>query len=214
MAKKRDTGRNQPRAEDERALSRRDFVKAGAAVGLGGAVLSAPGEALAQQSASDIAWNYEADVVACGAGATGLAAAIRARDAGLSVIVLDQNFDVGGRMLHSGGQVSLGGGDPVQIRDIKGESDKEGFVTVPPIHAPEELTEDPDFLFRDVTDWSVLDAGAQPIYRFTTGTCIVPGRTIVPPCGSSSSTTTSVSAASGAPNPATASGGRAAPPAS
>ncbi len=32
-------------------------------------------------------------------------------------------------MLHSGSFVSLGGGDPLQHRDMKGESDKEGFVT-------------------------------------------------------------------------------------
>ena len=33
-------------------------------------------------------------------------------------------------MLHSGGQVSLGGGDPCQLRDIAGEGDKEGFIKV------------------------------------------------------------------------------------
>ena len=30
----------------------------------------------------------------------------------------------------------------------------------------EELTEDPDFLFRDHTDWSVMDAAAQAPYRY------------------------------------------------
>ena len=69
-------------------------------------------------------------------------------------------------MLHSGSQVSLGGGDPLQLRDIKGESDKEGFITAPPVHKPEELTEDPDFLFRDHTDWSVMDTAAQAPYRY------------------------------------------------
>jgi hypothetical protein len=92
--------------------------------------------------------------------------AIRARDAGLRVIVIDQNFDVGGKMLHSGAQVSLGGGDPVQQRDIAGKADKEGFIKVPPLHKAEALTEDPDFLFRDVTDWSVVDVGAQAPYRY------------------------------------------------
>ncbi len=69
-------------------------------------------------------------------------------------------------MLHSGSQVSLGGGDPLQLRDIKGESDKEGFITAPPVHKPEEMTEDPDFLFRDHTDWSVMDNAAQAPYRY------------------------------------------------
>ena len=92
--------------------------------------------------------------------------AIRARDAGLRVLVIDQNFDVGGKMLHSGGQVSLGGGDPCQLRDIAGESDKEGFIKVAPLHKPEDMTEDTDFLFRDITDWSVLNVGGHAPYRY------------------------------------------------
>ena len=58
-------------------------------------------------------WHYEVDVVIAGGGCAGLTAAIRARDLGASVLVVDQNFDVGGRMLHSGAWVSFGGGDPV-----------------------------------------------------------------------------------------------------
>jgi len=95
-----------------------------------------------------------------------LPVAIRARDGGLTVIAVDQNFDPGGKMLHSGAQVSLGGGDPVQLRDIAGQADKEGFITVPPIHKPEEMTEDVDFLFNDITDWSVVDAAAMAPYRY------------------------------------------------
>ena len=92
--------------------------------------------------------------------------AIRARDAGLRVLIVDQNFDVGGKMLHSGGQTSLGGGDPCQLRDIAGESDKEGFIKVAPLHKPADITEDPDFLFRDITDWSVLNVGGHAPYRY------------------------------------------------
>lgn len=158
-------GEGTPRDEEEGALSRREFFKGGIAVaGLGAAAIAAP--AAAQAAEDEIQWDYEADVVVIGAGCAGLPAAIRARDAGLSVIAIDQNFDPGGKMLHSGAQVSLGGGDPVQLRDIAGGVDKEGFITVPPIHKPEEMTEDTDFLFHDVTDWSVLDAGANAPYRF------------------------------------------------
>ena len=90
-------------------------------------VLSTSGTALSQVSPADaIHWHYEADVVVIGAGCTGLPAAIRARDLGASVIVVDQNFDLGGKMLHSGAQVSLGGGDPLQLRDIAGEGDRKG----------------------------------------------------------------------------------------
>ena len=47
MAKERDTGRTEPTLQEEKALSRRDFFKSGAAAGVGAAVLSGPGEALA-----------------------------------------------------------------------------------------------------------------------------------------------------------------------
>ena len=131
MAKKRDSEQKHRKVQGEKTVSRRDFVKKGAA-GFSAAVLSTSGTALAQVSLAEaIHWNYEADVVIIGGGCTGLPAAIRARDLGATVIVVDQNFDLGGKMLHSGGQVSFGGGDPIQLRDIQGESDKEGFVTVP-----------------------------------------------------------------------------------
>src|SRR5258705_152875 len=168
MAKKeRDDHRADSKVQREKAISRRDFVAKGASAGISTSVLSMSGNALAQQSPADaIRWDYEADIVIIGAGCLGLPAAIRARDLGASVILVDQNFDVGGKMLHSGAQVSLGGGDPLQLRDIKGERDKEGFVTAPPVQKPEELTEDTDFLFRDHTDWSVMDTAAQAPYRY------------------------------------------------
>jgi len=170
MAKRRDAEQKNRKPRDAKSVSRRDFVKSGAAAGVGGAaaVFSSSGTALAQGvSPSDaIRWDYEADVVVIGGGCTGLPAAIRARDLGASVIVVDQNFDLGGKMLHSGGQVSFGGGDPLQQRDIRGEGDPEGFVKVPRLHSIEELTEDTDFLFRDHTDWSVMDSAAQAPYRY------------------------------------------------
>src|SRR5919109_4586391 len=142
MAKKRDGNQKDRKLQGEKVVSRRDFVKKGAA-GVSAAVLSTSGTALAQVSpVNAIQWTYEADVVVIGAGCTGLPAAIRARDLGASVIVIDQNFDPGGKMLHSGGQISLGGGDPLQLRDIAGKSDPEGFVTAPRQHSVAELTED------------------------------------------------------------------------
>jgi NADPH-dependent 2,4-dienoyl-CoA reductase/sulfur reductase-like enzyme len=103
MAKKQD---DDQKNRSTKAVSRRDFVKTGAAAGVGvaagvgGSAISSSGNALSQVSPVDaIQWNYEADVVIIGAGCTGLPAAIRARDLGASVIVVDQNFDVGGKML-------------------------------------------------------------------------------------------------------------------
>ena len=165
MARKQGGNREDGKPERDSTLSRRDFVRVGATAGVGATLLSTPGTAPAQPAPA-AAWDYEADVVVVGGGAVGLSAAIRARDLGATVIVVDQNFDVGGKMLHSGAWVSLGGGDPLQLRDIAGEGDREGFVTAPPLHPAEELREDPDFLFRDLTDWSVTDAGANAPYRY------------------------------------------------
>ena len=169
MAKKRDTTQNDPELRNEKSVSRRDFVKTGAAAGLGAAALLKPDETQAQVSATGadgIVWDYEVDVVIAGGGCAGLTAAIRARDLGATVLVVDQNFDLGGRMLHSGSLVSLGGGDPVQRRDMRGESDKEGFITAAPVEDPEELDDDVDLLFTDITDWSVVDPKAQSPYRY------------------------------------------------
>ena len=109
----------------------------------------------------DTEWHYEADVVIAGAGCAGLTAAIRAADLGNTVLVLDQNYDVGGRMIHSGSFLSLGGGDAIQQRDMAGASDSEGFITVPPVEDPEELDDSIDLLFTDVTDWSIVDSKGQ-----------------------------------------------------
>ncbi len=169
MAKKREKKQEDPKLQNKDGLSRRDFVKTGAVAGLGAAALFESGGTRAQGAtagAEGMAWDYEVDVVIAGGGCAGLTAAIRARDLGATVLVIDQNFDVGGRMLHSGARVSLGGGDPVQHRDMKGESDKEGFVTVDSFENPEELDDNIDLLFTDITDWSVVDPKAQSPYRY------------------------------------------------
>ena len=157
MARKRDTGRKESKLRKEKSVSRRDFFKGGAAAG-GAAVLS--GGALAQESnagAQRVQWNYEADVIVLGSGCVGLHAAVRARDLGASVLVLEQNFDVGGKLVHSGGWTSLGGGDPIQERD-RTAADPQGLGVTAPLIKPQDLEDDPDRLFRDMTDWSVVDA--------------------------------------------------------
>src|SRR5438045_275682 len=161
MAKKR----KDSKLQEEKALSRREFVTGGAAAGVGAAVLSGP--ALAQQSssgASAIQWNYEADIVVLGSGCVGLHAAVRARDLGASVLVIDQNFDVGGKLVHSGGWTSLGGGDAIQERD-RTAADPQRMGLTAPLIKPEDLEDDPDRLFRDMTDWSVVDATGVASYR-------------------------------------------------
>ena len=168
MARRRDNKPEERKLQESTSVSRRNFIKQGLVASVGAAALGGCASNTAAQATSpdSIKWDYEADLVVIGAGCSGLPCAIRARDAGLNVLVIDQNFDVGGKMLHSGGQVSLGGGDPCQLRDIAGQGDKEGFIKIPPLHKPQDMTEDTDFLFRDITDWSVLDVGAHAPYRY------------------------------------------------
>src|SRR5258708_21729982 len=121
MAAKRD--QKDRKRQGGKPVTRRDFVKSGAAAGVGAAVLTTSGTALAQgvSPANAIRWNYEADIVIIGAGCTGLPAAIRARDLGVSLIVIDQNFDPGRKILPSGGQISLCGGGPLPQRGSDGQ---------------------------------------------------------------------------------------------
>jgi hypothetical protein len=158
----------------EQGLTRRDFFWSGAVAGIGAATLGAPGMVAAQTMAvvpeaaasADSNWDYEVDIVIAGGGCAGITAAIRARDAGASVLVIDQNYDLGGRMLHSGSYLSLGGGDSVQARDMAGAADREGFITVPPAEDPAEMDDSVELLFTDVTDWSIVDGKAQSPYRY------------------------------------------------
>lgn len=91
-------------------------------------------------------WDLEADVVIIGAGASGLPAAIKAADAGVSVIVVEANYDVGGHAILSGGNVPLGGGTSAQR--------KYG------------IADSPDTVFTDLTDWSIVQPNGWPDYRY------------------------------------------------
>jgi len=92
------------------SIDRRSFLTTGAAASA--AVAAMPTRpALA---ADDIRWDREADVVVIGAGAGGLPASIAAREKGASVIVVEANFDIGGRAMMSFGGLYLGGGNRLQ----------------------------------------------------------------------------------------------------
>ncbi len=149
--------------EELKGLSRREFFKQGAAAaGAGAVALTGATAATAQE---EITWDYEADVVVLGGGGVGLTAAVRARDLGASVLVLEQNYDIGGKLSHSGGWTSLGGGDAIQERDRLG-LDPDNMGLTAPLAPPEDLTDDPETLFRDMTDWSVVNNSGAAEYRY------------------------------------------------
>ena len=91
-------------------------------------------------------WDDTADVVVIGSGATGLPAAIVARETGASVIVVEAQNHIGGHAICSGGNISLGGGNGYQ--KIYGVEDS------------------PELLFRDLIDWSVVEPNGAPPYRY------------------------------------------------
>jgi urocanate reductase len=102
------------------SVSRRAFLSKGAA-GVGAVALTGVG---AQEAQAQVKWDLSADVVIIGAGVSGLAAAITARDHGASVINVDENYDIGGRGILSGGRVHLGGGHALQQKfGIKDSAD-------------------------------------------------------------------------------------------
>ena len=128
-------------------VTRRDLIKnaglAGAAVATGSLVAT---PAVAQAPQAPTRWDREADVVIIGAGATGMPAAIVARKAGSSVIVVDANSDIGGHAICSGANIPLGGGTSFQKRA--------------------GINDSPDLVFRDLTDWSVVQPNGAPDYRY------------------------------------------------
>ena len=100
--------------DNKRSINRRDLVKS-ASIGIGAIALGAGVASAAVEAGSIPAlWDYEVDVVVIGAGAVGLPAAIVAREAGKSVIVVEAEKDIGGHAITSGGNIPLGGGTSVQ----------------------------------------------------------------------------------------------------
>src|SRR5665213_2784813 len=92
------------------SLGRREFFRRGAAVGVGVAGIAAQAEA----QGGGVRFDQTADVVIIGGGASGMAAAIMARDQGANVLVIDSNHDIGGHAMVSGGRIPLGGGTRLQ----------------------------------------------------------------------------------------------------
>lgn len=117
--------------QNKKPLSRRAFVKE-AVAGIGAAALT--GAAVTVDAANvPRHWDKAADVVVIGSGAAGLPAAIEAAEHGASVIIVEQNYDIGGHAIESGGNIALGGGTSLQK--------KYG------------IEDSPDLMFSDLANW-------------------------------------------------------------
>jgi predicted oxidoreductase len=123
-------------------LGRRDFLFAGT----GAAVAAATPASAADPVPSSVRWDREVDVIVVGAGATGTTAAIVAREAGASVVLLEAEAHAGGHAICSGANIPLGGGTSIQK--------KYG------IH------DTPDLVFQDLTDWSITQPNGAADYRY------------------------------------------------
>jgi hypothetical protein len=119
-------------------VSRRDFVRKTAAA-IGATSLAGIGADSVDAAQPRRHWDQSADVVIIGSGASGLPASIEAAEHGASVIVIEQNYDIGGHGIQSGGNIALGGGTSLQK--------KYG------------IEDSPDRMFQDLANW--------PDYRFS-----------------------------------------------
>jgi hypothetical protein len=77
------------------------------------------------------------------------------------VIVLEVQKDIGGHAITGGGNIPLGGGT--------GAQKKQG------------IEDSPDLLFRDLTDWSVVEPNGFPDYRYNDREIIRASSTITSP---------------------------------
>src|SRR5260370_11849852 len=118
--------------EARKPLSRRAFVKKTAA-GVGATALVGAATGTGDAAGPARHWDKVADVVVIGAGAAGLPASIEAAEHGASVIIVEQNYDVGGHAIESGGNIALGGGTSLQKK-----------------HGIEDS---PDRMFSDLVQW-------------------------------------------------------------
>ena len=130
-------------------ISRRQFLKraAGAsAVVAAGTLITQPRASAQAPPGAPTRWDKEADIVVIGAGCAGLPVAIVAQEAGSKVILVEAEADIGGHAITSGGNVPLGGGTSAQR--------KVG------------IEDSPELLFKDLTDWSVVQPNGFPDYRY------------------------------------------------
>lgn len=110
------------------STSRRGFIAAAGAAALAAA---APAALADEAQGWEPEWDYEADIVAVGAGGAGLAAAVEARSLGLDIIVLESQDNVGGNSAICNGGIAIPG---------------------TPLQRENGIEDSPDLMFQDIMD--------------------------------------------------------------
>jgi succinate dehydrogenase/fumarate reductase flavoprotein subunit len=121
----------------QNTVSRREFIKGAAAAGMTIAAAGAVSIPSVQAAPIPEKWDKEADVIVAGAGAAGIPATAEAIERGASVILIDQNSDVGGYGIISWGGLGLGGGTRLQ--------------------KAQGIADSPDQWFKELTDFKNAD---------------------------------------------------------
>lgn len=120
-------------------MNRRSFVGAAGAAALGFAALGTANAAFAAEAMGTGVpeeWDYEADIIAVGAGGAGLAGGIEARELGLSYICLESTGITGGNSALCNGGIAIPGS---------------------PLQAEQGIEDSPDQMFEDLCAWFGTD---------------------------------------------------------
>ena len=151
----------------QNVTSRRSFVAAAATAAVAAAGIAGMGAEKAQavQAGEVAAWDYEADVVVCGSGAGGSAAAVEAADNGAEVIVIEKKDWQGGQLRRCGGGV-MAAGTAVQAKfGIEDDAEKmfEYWMAMGKGLCDEALVRDFCLNSAGIVSWIIDDLGGQPV---------------------------------------------------
>jgi DNA-binding response OmpR family regulator len=106
----------------QETVSRRDALKLGA-LGLAGAMMAATNDMAAAPKETEVKFDEEYDVIVIGSGFAGLAAASKAAERGLKVLILEKMGRVGGNSVINGGAFAVPNNRDQQQFGIKDSAD-------------------------------------------------------------------------------------------
>ena len=169
----------------ERDVTRRSALVAGGALAAAAIAGGTSPRIARADEAEGLAWDYEADVVVCGCGTGGVAAAVAAADGGAEVIVIEKKDWLGGQLRRCGGGVAAAGS---QVQKALGVEDNADDFYAYWMAMQDDLC-DAD-LVRDICDnsaaiidWLIDDLGGQPLDQWGFSEGIEGGLTYSPEPG-------------------------------